>query len=212
MWIALSPRCCTLVLLLPLIMLLPGGQGSDEELPAFGKDTVLVYKSSIENEAVFVVRIAEFAPDRFVEWEDSTTQGTIFMQAKAVEDGREFVNWRLYEGGVDTRGKNATTLWLSRRIFRELKEKQKFKVIMDGIPTWITLLGSDHMPIEVNRVSRPVPVIKTRDERGTERWFVDLANNPLLVNFLFRNYQQKLISITTDRSNTLRWIKDNKKR
>ena len=200
------------MLLLPLILLLPGGRGSDEELPAFGKDTVLVYKSSIENEAVFVVRIAEFAPDRFVEWEDSTTQGTIFMQAKAVENGREFVNWRLYEGGVDTRGKNATTLWLSRRIFRELKEKQKIKVTMDGIPTWITLLGSDHMPIEVNRISRPVPVIKTKDERGTERWFIDLENNPLVVNFLFRNYQQKLISITTDRPNTLRWIKDNKKR
>jgi hypothetical protein len=212
MGIAIFPRCCALVLLPSLAMLIAGGRGPETELPAFGKDTVLVYKSSIETDAGFVVRIAEFVPNRFVEWEDKTTQGTIFMTAKAVEDGREFVNWRLYEGGVDTRGKNATTLWLSRRIFRELKEKQRIKVNMDGLPTWFTLLGSDHFPIEVNRASYPVPVIKTRDERGAERWFIDLEDNPLLVNFLHRNYQQKLVSITTDRPNTLRWIKNNKKR
>jgi len=209
---AILLRCCMIGLLPFLVMLPAGGRYPETELPAFGKDTVLVYRSSLENEAAFVVRIAEFVPDRFVEWEDATTQGTIFMPAKAVQDGREFINWRLYEGGVDTKGKNATTLWLSRRIFRELKEKQKIKVTMDGLPTWFTLLGSDQFPIEVNRVSWPVPVIKTRDERGSERWFIDLEDNPLLVNFLHRNYQQKLVSITTDRPNTLRWIKNNKKR
>ena len=63
-----------------------------------------------------------------------------------------------------------------------------------------------------NAACTAVPVVKISDERGTERWFIDLEDNPLLVNFLHRNYQQKLISITTDRPNTLRWIKSNKKR
>ena len=190
----------------------PGQREAAYDVPAFGRDTVLVYRSTIENEAAFVVRIAEFEPDRFIEWEDSTTQGTILMPAKSILDGHEFINWSLYQGGMDTRGKNATTLWLSRRIFRALKEKPKVKITMDALPTWITVLGNDQMEIEVNRTVRNVPVIMTRDERGVERWFLDREDNPLLVNLKLRNYQQKLTSITTDRKNTLRWIKDKKKR
>jgi hypothetical protein len=63
------------------------------------------------------------------------------------------------------------------------------------------------MEIEVNRSTRSLPVIKTRDDRGNERWFLDAEENPMLVNHVYQSYQQKLISITTDRANTLRWIK-----
>lgn len=199
------PVWSMLVLVIPLTLPSTSGQ-VDSALPAFGRDTVLVYKSSLEND-VLVIRIAEFAPDRFIEWEDATTQGTILMPARAVSDARAFVSWQLFQAGMDTRGNNATTLWLSRRIFRELKEKQKAKLMIESLPTGVRVIGNDQMAIEVNRSSRNVPVIKTMDERGTERWFLDAEDNPLLVNFLFRTYQQKLTSITTDRPNTLRWIK-----
>jgi hypothetical protein len=201
----MSPVWSMLVLLIRLTPPSTSGQ-ADSPLPAFGRDTVLVYKSSIEND-VLVVRIAEFAPDRFVEWEDATTQGTILMPAKAVSDARAFVSWQLFQAGMDTRGNNTTTLWLSRRIFRELKEKQKVKLMIESLPTSVRVIGNDQMAIEVNRSSRNVPVIKTMDERGAERWFLDAEDNPLLVNFLSRTYQQKLTSVTTDRPNTLRWIK-----
>jgi len=112
-----------------------------------------------------VVRIAEFSPSRFVEWEDATTQGTILMPERAVNEARAYVNWQLYVAGVDTRSKNATTLWLSRRIFRELKAKPKVKMDMDSIATWVNSLGVDHMTVEVNREQRSLPVMKTRDER-----------------------------------------------
>lgn len=208
---AMFPIWRMLALFLPLGALMSAPQGKDQGIPAFGRDTVLVYRSSNENESAFVVRIAEFNPDRFVEWEDATTQGTIFMPAKAVESAREYVNWRFFEAGVNTRGKNATTLWLSRRLFREVKGSLKLKMNIDSLPARVTVLGTDQMEIEVNRSSRSLPVIKTRDDRGMERWFLDMEDNPLLVNFLARNYQQKLTSITTDRANTLRWIKNKKK-
>jgi hypothetical protein len=180
---------------------------SESALPAFGRNTVLVYKNSLESNSTVVVRIAQFAPDRYVEWEDAITQGTILMAAKAVTDAREFTTWKLFQAGSDTKGKDATTIWLSRRIFRELKERQKAKFSIDGIDTNVTLLGGDQMSIEVNRSNRSVAVIKTKDERGAERWFLDSEDNPLIVNFLVRSYQEKLTSITTDRPNTLRWIK-----
>lgn len=203
---AFSPVLKAFILFVALLPS-PRGAQSAAGLPAFGRDTVLVYKSSLESNNVFVVRVAEFAPDRHVEWEDSTTQGTIFIPAKAVVDAPAFSGWDLFQGGVDTRGKNTTTLWLSRRIFRALKQKDKVKLTIDGLATFVTVIGNDQMTIEINRSATPVPVIKTKDERGVERWFLDAEDNPLMVNLLFRGYEEKLASITTDRPNTLRWIK-----
>jgi hypothetical protein len=184
---------------------------ADSGLPHFGRDTVLVYRSSNEKEGPLIVRIATFLPDRYIEWEDTTTQGTIFMPAKIVSEGRGLVNYQLFQAGVDTRGKDATTLWLSQRILRELRASKKVKFMVDGIPAAVTVLGFDQLTVEVNKSPVALPVIKTKDDRGAERWFLNEEENPLLVNLLVRDYQQKLASITTDRVNTLRWIKDKKK-
>ncbi len=187
---------------------LPQQQGS---LPPFGRDTVLVYKTEMDQEVRnFVVRIAEFSPDRYVEWEDSSTQGTIFMTAAAIQNAKGFVNSRLFEAGVDTKGKQVTTLWLSRHIFRDLKEKKKVKVALDSIDTWVSFDSEEQVPVEVNRTVLNLPAIKTTDERQSVRWFLDSEENPLLLKHVLRRYTQILASITTDRPNTLRWIKGRK--
>jgi hypothetical protein len=182
----------------------------DSNVPPFGRDTVLVYRSSNESEGAFVIRIAQFEPDRHFEWEDATAQGTIFIPAKLVNEARSLVNYQLFQAGVDTRGKNATTLWLSRRVYRELKENPKVKFDLDGLATLVNVLGTGEMNVEINRKIRSIPILKTKDERGNERWFLDREDNALLVNLMVRKYEQKLTSITTDRPNTLRWIKDKK--
>ena len=179
----------------------------EQALPAFGRDTVLVYRASTQNAPDFVVRIGEFVPDRLIEWEDSSTQGTILLPAKALSEARNFLGWQLFQAGVDSRSKNATTLWLSRRVFREIKERKRIKFDVDSVPAWVTLLGGDQLAVDVNRSQFNIPVIKTKDDRGTERWFIDQEENPLIVNLMVRDYQQKLASITTDRANTLRWLK-----
>jgi len=208
--VAIIHLCGMLALLMPITGYAPP-RPADQALPPFGRDTVLVYRSSNESEGAFVVRIAVFAPERYFEWEDSTTQGTILLPANVMSDARGLVNYQLFQAGMDTLGKDATTLWLSRRVYRELKENSKVKITIDGLPSEVTVLGGDQMTIEVNRAPRSVPVIKIKDDRGAERWFLDLEENPLLVNLQVRNYQQKLASITTDHPNTLRWIKDKKK-
>jgi hypothetical protein len=181
------------------------------QLPRFGKDTVLVWEiRNQEHTSQFVVRIAEFMPDRFVEWEDDTTQGTIFMQNRAVVGAKAFVNARLFEAGVDTKGKDATTLWLSQRLYRDLKEKKRIKLALDSVDGWMTFEGSEKLKVEVNKTLMELPVIKVNDERGSERWFLDSEENPLIVKHAIRQFSQTLASITTDRPNTLRWIKGKK--
>jgi hypothetical protein len=181
------------------------------QLPTFGKDTVLVWEiQNQEHRSQFVVRIAEFMPDRFLEWEDDTTQGTIFMPDRTVTGAKGFVNAQLFEAGVDTKGKNATTLWLSRQVYRDLKEKKRIKLALDSVDGWMTLEGSEKIKVEVNRTWMELPVIKVKDDRGSDRWFLDSEENPLMAKQAIRQFSQTLVSITTDRPNTLRWIKGKK--
>jgi hypothetical protein len=184
---------------------------ADQSLPSFGKDTVLVWK--LQNQGFlgeFVVRIAEFTPDRFIEWEDENSQGTIFMPGKDLLGAKRFVGANLFSAGMDTRGKGATTLWLSQLIFRELKEKKKAKCSLDGVPGTLSYEGDGEIEIEVNRKPMILPVIKVSDGRSGEQWFLDQEDNPLMLKHIVRTFTQALTSITTDRRNTLRWIKGRK--
>ena len=180
-------------------------------LPPFGRHTVLVWKVKIANlESEFVVRIAEFSPDRFVEWEASNLQGTVFMPFQDIEKAKGYVNRSLFEGGVDKKSHNNTTLWLSRRIYRELKAGGKSKCLLDGVAGALQYRGQGSITVEVNRVPRELPVIEASDGRGSEFWFLDLEENPLMAKQVIRHYSQTLAAITTDRLNTLRWIKGEK--
>ena len=188
------------------------GISADERtLPAFGLDTVLVWEMRNQDyNGNFVVRIAEFLPDRFVEWEDANTQGTIFIPNRDLLNAKGLSSANLFQSGMDTRGKDTTTLWLSQRIYRELKEKGKARCNLDGIGGLLTNQGNDRLAVEVNRASIMLPVIKVADDRGGERWFLDQEDNPLMLRHTVRTFTQVLTSITTNRSNTLRWIKGKK--
>ena len=200
----------------PMVLLLlvssdSGDSAEKSALPEFGRDTVLVWRMQFPEEtAEFVVRIAEFRPNRFFEWENSTTQGTTYISSNAIERGRSFSNARLFEGGVDTKDKETTTLWLSQPVYRDLKSKGKAKVVLDSIGGVFTLEGTDRLSLDVNRASVELPVIKVKDGRNSELWFLDFDQNPLLVKHMVRHFTQTLISITTDKPNTLRWIKGKK--
>lgn len=200
-----------LAIIITLLAEVVPGRAETPPPPAFSRGTVLVWHMQFsEGSAEFVVRLADFLPDRFLEWESSTTQGTIFMPNKAIVNARGFVDARLFEGGVDTKGSDTTTLWISQRIYRELKSKGKVKIQLDSIDGWLVVVGTDQMTIEVNRSPMVLPVVKVKDERGSERWFLDFEENPLLARHTVRDYCQTLTSITTDKPNTLRWIKGKK--
>ncbi len=189
---------------------LHGGPG-DRVLPAFGRDTVLVWHMKFPDKTTeFVVRIAEFLPDRYVEWENESLQGTIFMTNKAVLSAKSFVNAKLFEGGVDTRGKDTTTLWLSQQIYRDIKAKRRIKLMLDSVEGWVRLEGQDTVTVDVNRSPLELPAIKISDDRGSERWFLDYEDNALLARHTIRQFEQSLVSITTDKPNSLRWIKGKK--
>jgi hypothetical protein len=188
-----------------------GGELGDRQLPPFGRDTVLVWKiQNLNYQSQFVARIADFSPDRYLEWEDASSQGTVFMAARDVLTAKNYVSTSLFQSGVDSKSKKATTLWLSRLIYQELKKKGKVKCSLDSVQALLTYAGEGQLAVEVNKSTRELPVIKVKDDRGAEWWFLDNEENPLLMKNSERNYSQTLASITTNRANTLRWIKGSK--
>jgi hypothetical protein len=200
-----------LTLLVLIILLLAPVTRGQSSLPVMGQDTVLVWKvANQEFASEFVVRIAKFLPDRYVEWEDDKTQGTIFITNNDILNAKGFVNAQFFVSGVDTKASNSTTLWLSQRMYRELKEKQRVKFDIDNVRSVLTLERSEQITVEINRSPVLLPVIKVADDRGSERWFLDSEENPLLIKHTLGKFVQTLTSITTNRSNTLRWIKGRK--
>jgi hypothetical protein len=173
------------------------------KLPVFGRDTVLVWKiQSAAYESSFVARIAAFAPDRFIEWEDGRSQGTLLISRQDILEANGYENSNLFSSGRDKKSSHTTALWLSEKIFLELKERKKTRFYLD--------IGLDRIPVELNRLKVELPAIKFSDDRGVEWSFLDRQDNPLMLRQTARNYSHTLISITTDRSNTLRWIKGRK--
>jgi len=185
--------------------------GNESHLPKFGRDTVLVWEVALQDATRdFVARIAGFSPVLLMEWEDMQSQGTVFMPNRDILEAKGYTNKKLFKPGMDTRSENETTLWLSRKIFRDLKEKKKVKCDIDHVPGRMTYEGDGEITVEVNGSPIVLPVIKVRDDRGSEKWFLDLEENPLMVKHALRNYIQTLDSITTNRENTLRWLKGRK--
>lgn len=200
-----------LIILTALMVLGLNASSDDNNLPPFGRDTVLIWKiKNADVESSFVIRIASFSPDRFMEWESENDQGTVFMPLRDLQEAKGYASRSLFEAGVDKRSKKNTTLWLSRQIYRELKSKGKAKCRLDGVGGAFEYLGQDSLTVEVNNTAKELPVIKATDGRGSEFWFLDQEENALLAKHVVRHYSKTLSVISTDRPNTLRWIKGRK--
>ncbi|MBI4483966.1 MAG: hypothetical protein HY652_13900 [Acidobacteria bacterium] len=181
------------------------------DLPRFDRDTVLVWQAENRGHtSEFVVRLARFEPDRYFEWEGRAFQGTVWIDRKALEESRSFLVSRLFQAGVDSREKESTALWLSATVFRELKQKGSADIKMDSIPGKLRLLRQDLLEVTVNKKAVTVPVLVVQDSRGGEWRFLDDESNPLFLQQKFREFTQTLRTISTDRKDTLRWIKGRK--
>jgi len=201
---------CALTVII-LIAAIHIGAADEFQLPEFGLGTVLVWKiEGQEYEKSFVARLASFAPDRFLEWENETGQGTVLMPERAVADAKGYEISSLFARGKDKKTRNETALWLSRHVFTELKEKKTAKWNLNGVASKLSFIDEGSVAVEVNRNVVTLPVIRAADDRNGEWSFLDLPGNPLMISYEVRNYRQSLSSITTGAPDSLRWIKGRK--
>jgi hypothetical protein len=194
-----------------LIAVIRGGSAAEFTPPEFGPGTVLVWKiEGPEYERSFVARLASFLPDRFFEWENEAGQGTVFLPERAVAEAGGYETSSLFAVGKDKKTRNEMTLWLSRRVFTELKEKKTARWNLNGVASKLSFIEEGSIPVEINRNVVELPVIRAADDRRAEWNFLDQPENPLMIRYEVRNYRQTLASITTGAPDSLRWIKGRK--
>lgn len=174
-----------------------------------GPNSVLVYRNTAgdEPERQFVVRIARFRPDLVLEWDSESHQGTIHIGSAAVASARRLSLSGLFEAGVDTESKDATTKWLSLELFAELARKGKVKVHLNAFPSVLELKGRSTTTLEWNREEIEVPVLEVVDSRKGRWLILDEPGNPLIIEHSSRYHRERLAVVATNQKGSLRWIK-----
>lgn len=206
-------RQVRLIAMLVCSCMVPGSCPAQESpsMPEFGKGTVLVWEVLLQDVTrEFVVRIARFTPDRLIEWEDMRSQGTVLILNRDLLEAGGYLNKKLFMPGKDTKSDHATTLWLSRKTYRTLKEKQKAQCKIDQVPGRMNYVGDGKITVEVDGSPTVLPIMIVQDDRGSEKWFLDQEDNPLMMKNTLRQYAQTLVSITTNQPDALRWLKGKK--
>jgi len=62
---------------------------------------------------------------------------------------------------MDTQAENETTIWLSRQVYRDLKDGKEAKLKIDRVQGRMTYLGGEELTVEVN--SSPMTLIPATD-------------------------------------------------
>ena len=174
----------------------------------FGERTVLVFENQTSKSShQFVLRIARFRPDIFLEWESLNHQGTVHLRKKAVAESKKLTVGRLFEAGVDMDSKDVMTNWFSVRLYQQLIREGSAKVYLNKRSTSLKLVEEETRVLIVDKVEVEIPVIRIQDNfEGT--WIVHRnEDNPVLIEYRTQHYSTALKRISTSQSNHLRWIK-----
>lgn len=173
-----------------------------------GPNSVLVYQNETgEKTSQFVLRLARYRPDVFLEWESFSSQGTLHLFHEAVREARKFSFAGLFEVGVDMESNDTMTVWLSERMYRDLTEQGVTKIRLNRSPLTMEMQGEGTFDLMINQEVQEIPVIHVRDDRGNRWVFHKDPSNPILVEYSSHYFRRHLKVVSTKPRNNLRWIK-----
>ncbi|MEE2840037.1 MAG: riboflavin synthase [Acidobacteriota bacterium] len=173
-----------------------------------GEKSILVYQSEDrqQRQSQFVLRLARYRPDIFLEWESLSHQGTLHLYREAVQEAKIFHLSSLFEVGVDMESGDAMTVWLSEKVYRELTEKGSSKIRLNRLPVTLSLMEEGSFTLTVDKQVVEIPVIHVQDDRKGLWMFYKNPENPLLVAYHSTYFSQHLKTVSTASTNKLRWI------
>lgn len=179
-----------------------------ETLGKLPKGTVLVYEVETQKETKpFVIRIARFRPDVVLEWESESHQGTVHFFRKALQEAETLMTAGVFEAGVDREIEDAAARWLPQKIYQDLQDKEEVRVRLNNFPSKLRRESRGTARLSWNGAEVEIPVLVLHDGRGGSWKFLDIAANPLLVEYRTRFYRESLVRIATENVSALRWIK-----
>ncbi|MCZ6877393.1 MAG: riboflavin synthase [Acidobacteria bacterium] len=177
---------------------------------ALAPNSVLVYQNQTRQggETQFVIRVARFQPDIFLEWESTSDQGTLHLYQSAVEEARSFTLTSLFEVGVEMESSDTMTYWLSERMYQELTEDGETQVMLNRSPVKMQLKSEGTYRLTVNKEVEEIPTISIEDDRKGTWTFHKSRQNPLLLEYVTPYFHQRLTTVSIAPTNRLRWIRE----
>jgi hypothetical protein len=196
----------TIVLLLLILVFQGSAPFAETPLARLDSGATIVWDTTAgDKTSEFIIRIAQYSPERHFEWESRAQQGTIRIPSHVLRDSKRITFARLFDNGVDIESADFLTLWLSRKIYDELKNSRRSRITMDSLKDEFVLLETIEYPLVVDKQTITAPAVKLKDERGATWIFLDSPENPIMLEYKNKYFLQKIRYMTT-RGNILRWI------
>lgn len=132
---------------------------------------------------------------------DNQTRGEITMSEDAYTNATDLYNY--FSGGDVTLDKQ-TTVWLSKKLFKEIKENSKVIMSTDkSSPKTYKVVkakkdADKYYKVLVNGKHRNIPCIQIVSEDGSQKlWITDNPENPLILKMNI-GFSIELFSVNTD--------------
>lgn len=116
------------------------------------------------------------------DWElDERSHGAVFMSEEALNSATDLMNY--FKGGYSDL-EDKTSVWVSKKLFSEIKDGKKVKIGLDGGNHDIfELSGKDQFTIKNKKTGQTIalPVLILKGENNNQIWIADDFTNRLIV-------------------------------
>ena len=148
------------------------------KVPWLKPGTKMVYGVDFQGKKYdFIVNVKSLPPEIKFDWEMTepvNKSGSILIKASALDTARGQFNY--FRGGSKTL-ENATTVWVSKKVYKELKEKGTTKIILDSDSYTLSLKSKEKMKVSIDGTEKEIDVIYGEIENAAVEYALDESGN-----------------------------------
>ena len=126
--------------------------------------------------------------------EPANITGTVKMNKKALDKATNIVDEFSNMSALVMN--NETTVWLSRKIYKNLKNQKPIDVKFDGKEETLTFKGNETFKVKVNDSVKEVNVLYVESNNGHQLWILDNEINPLIIKMQL-DFTIELVNVIT---------------
>lgn len=109
----------------------------------------------------------------------ANSSGKVVINENAIEEATQIVNY--FSDGSSQKMENETTIWISRGIFRSIKNKNSYEINIDGNTETLTYNSVEKYKFDLDGNKQEVDVLVAETDQGSKFWILDDDKYPLIL-------------------------------
>ena len=150
-----------------------------------------------DNQYDFIVDNLKIDKEVSFKWtmgEPVNNTGSVTMSSKALGESTKIVNY--FSDGATQNMEEETTVWLSRKIYEQIKNKKPIDISIDGTTEILNFKNNEKLKIKADGADEEVNVLYAETESGNKLWILDEPQNPLIIKMQV-GFTIELISVSS---------------